>query len=172
MSTAVEVSVGEPGCTNGHSFGGLVSCLLIRFSFASASGFTFSRAIRLISRLRQAGGNRLRGVALGKQRTMVAVELDRRGLDSVGILPQTSVALVERDGGRVVRSHGGGGDMNRRSGGQQGAVRLLFEFVVSAFDVSFSKSIVVGTIDTDCAGASDHGALADARVAAEDQNPV
>ena len=51
--------------------------------------------------LNQYGGDRLRGSALGHQETAVPVELDRRGLDDVRVLPQTCVALVESDRGEL-----------------------------------------------------------------------
>ena len=104
--------------------------------------------------------------------TVIAVELDRSSLNDVGVLPQTGFPLVDSDCGRVVRSHGVGGHMDRRSGSQKRAARLLLKFVVSALDVSFSEGITVGAIDADGAGGRDHGALGHARAAAQRQIPV
>ena len=161
---------------------GLVSArfflrFFLRFVFASGlrhCRLGLTRRMRPVNQLglNQDRGDRLRGRTLGHQETAVAVELDRRGLDDVRVLPQAGVALVQSDCGRVVRSHGGCRDMDRRSRREQGAVRLFLEFAVGAFDVSVGEGVIGGAIDADRPCGGDHAALGDARTSGQHQDPV
>jgi len=53
---------------------------------------------------------------------------------------QAGVALVQSDGGRVVRGHFGRSHMDWRSGREQRTVRLFFKVAVSALDVGLAKA--------------------------------
>ena len=105
-------------------------CFLLRPEILRVELYRLELWLDADFRLRQLGlhehcRDRLRWPSLGDQETAVAVKLDRGGFDDVGILPQTGVASVQGDCGRIVRGHGGGSDVNWRSGSQQRSVGLL-----------------------------------------------
>ena len=76
------------------------------------------------------------------------------------------------DGGRVVCGHGGSGHVDRRRGGQQGAVGLLLEIAVGAFDVSLGEGVIGDAIDANGVGRCHHAAIGNAGAAGEQQNAV
>ena len=123
-------------------------------------------------RLDQNRLHRLGGSALGSDESAVAVELDRRRFDDVGVLPEARVPGVKSNAGRVVGSHAVSGDMNRRRRGQQGAVRLLLQFAVGALDVALGEGVAGGAVDADGVGGSRHAAVGHARIAGEHEHLV
>ena len=102
-------------------------------------------------------------VPLCCQRPPVAVELDARGLDDIGVLPEAGSPRVNRHRGSAMCRHAAAGDVNGIRRGKQSAVGLLFKLAVSALDVTVRQRVAGGSIEAHGARRRGHARFDDPR---------
>ena len=161
----------EVGSFGLHSF--------VKMGFAFAVGVAEARGCDLyrrdfstLFRLNQHGGNRLCRRSPRDYRTAVAIELDCRGLDDVGILPKAGISGVESNRRSAMGGHGSRGHMDRIGGSQKGAAGLRFQVAVGALDVAVGEGVAGCPVHAHAPRRGGHASIDDSGGNAENQDLV